>query len=90
VVIDAVSGVQAQTQTVWKQTKKQHIPAVAFVNKMDRDGASFERAVSTVKSKLGANAVPIQLPIGSEDKFSGVIDLLSMSKVVKIPYCNAT
>jgi len=85
VVVDAVSGVQAQTRTVWKQTKKQGIPAVAFVNKMDRDGASFERAVQSIRKKLGANAVPIQLPIGSEAAFSGLVDLISMSTVTFDP-----
>lgn len=81
VIVDAVSGVQAQTRTVWKQTKKQSIPAIAFVNKMDRDGASFERAVQSLRTKLGANAVPIQLPMGCESAFVGLIDLISLSKM---------
>ena len=82
VIVDAVSGVQAQTRTVWKQTKKQSIPAIAFVNKMDRDGASFEQAVQSIRKKLGANAVPIQIPMtGSEGSFHGVIDLISLSKM---------
>ena len=82
VIVDAVSGVQAQTRTVWKQTKKQSIPAIAFVNKMDRDGASFEQAVQSIRKKLGANAVPIQIPMtGSEGAFHGVIDLISLSKM---------
>ena len=78
IIVDAVSGVQAQTQTVWKQVQKQHIPSIAFVNKMDRDGASFQRTIASLRSKLGANAVPIQLPVGAEETFSGVIDLISM------------
>lgn len=82
IIVDAVSGVQAQTQTVWRQTRKQHIPAVAFVNKMDRVGASFTRTVESLRKKLGANPVPIQLPIGSEDKFTGVVDLISMRRFV--------
>lgn len=80
-VVDAVAGVQAQTQTVWKQAKKQKIPAIAFVNKMDRIGANFERTVLSLKSKLGANAVPIQFPIGSEDAFDSLVDLISMTKL---------
>jgi elongation factor G len=79
VIVDAVSGVQAQTKTVWKQTKKQSIPAIAFINKMDRDGASFERALESIRTKLDVNAVPIQLPIGCEKEFIGLVDLLSMS-----------
>lgn len=82
IVVDAVSGVQAQTQTVWRQVCKQNTPSIAFVNKMDRDGACFERCVDSIKSKLGANAVPIQLPIGSEDSFQGIVDLISMRKFI--------
>ena len=81
VVIDAVSGVQAQTRTVWKQTKKQNIPAIAFINKMDREGADFKRATDSIRTKLVSNAVPIQLPIGCESGFTGLIDLLSMSSM---------
>jgi elongation factor G len=81
VIVDAVSGVQAQTRTVWKQTKKQNIPAIAFINKMDREGASFEESIQSIRTKLGANAVPIQLPIGCESSFTGLIDLLSMTKL---------
>jgi elongation factor G len=89
-VIDAVAGVQAQTRTVWKQTRKQNTPAIAFVNKMDRDGASFNRALNSIRSKLGANPVPIQYPIGAEDVFLGVVDLLSMTKVLWGKNANAT
>ena len=84
VIVDAVSGVQAQTKTVWRQACKQGLPAVAFVNKMDRDGASFERALVSVKTKLGANVVPLQLPILDlrDGSFLGVVDLLSMNKTL--------
>lgn len=81
-VIDAVAGVQAQTKTVWRQVCKQNIPAIAFINKMDRDGADFKRSVGSLREKLGVNALPIQIPIGQEDTFSGVIDLVTMSKIV--------
>mmetsp|Transcript_429 Transcript_429/g.752 ORF Transcript_429/g.752 Transcript_429/m.752 type:complete len:775 (+) Transcript_429:27-2351(+) len=80
IIVDAVSGVQAQTKTVWRQVKKQNVPSIAFVNKMDRDGASFDRALQSIKSKLGANVVPIQYPIGAEETFQGVVDLISMRK----------
>jgi elongation factor G len=82
VIVDAVSGVQSQTQTVWKQTRKQSIPAIAFINKMDRIGADFDRSLKSLKKKLSMNVVPIQLPIGNEDTFSGVIDLLTLNKVI--------
>ena len=81
VVVDAVAGVQAQTRTVWNQVRKRSTPSIAFVNKMDRDGASFERCVQSLRLKLGMNAVPIQIPIGCEDAFDGVIDLLTLSKI---------
>ena len=80
VVIDAVSG-QAQTRTVWKQTQRRKLPAIVFVNKMDRTGASFSRALDGVRNKLGANPVPLQLPLGSEDKFNGVVDLVAMERI---------
>lgn len=78
IIVDAVSGVQAQTQTVWRQIQKQHIPSIAFINKMDRDGACFERTTESLRRKLNANAVPIQLPIGSEETYQGIIDLISL------------
>lgn len=80
-VIDSVSGVQAQTQTVWKQTRKQKIPAICFMNKMDRDGANFVRAVASVRQKLGANAVPIQIPVTRKDEFVGVVDLMTLTVI---------
>ena len=79
-MIDAVSRVQAQTRTVWKQTQRRKLPAIVFVNKMDRTGASFSRALDGVRNKLGANPVPLQLPLGSEDKFNGVVDLVAMEE----------
>lgn len=78
IIVDAVSGVQAQTRTVWKQVKKQNLPTIAFVNKMDRSGADFNRAILSLRDKLGVNAVPIQYPLGSDDSFRGVVDLISM------------
>ena len=74
----AVGGVQPQSETVWRQANKYEVPRLAFVNKMDRIGANFNSVVNDLKKKLGANAVPIQIPIGSSEDFKGVIDLLSM------------
>jgi len=80
IIVDAVSGVQAQTQTVWRQVRKQNIPSIAFVNKMDRGGADFDRTVESLKQRLGANAVPIQMAVGAEETFGGVVDLISFRK----------
>ncbi len=76
VVFDAVSGVEPQSETVWRQANKYHVPRLAFVNKMDRAGADFLRVVQQIIKRLGANPVPIHLPIGAEDKFEGVVDLV--------------
>ena len=76
VVLDAVAGVQPQSETVWRQADRYHVPRICFVNKMDRMGADLERTIDTLKRRLGANPVAIQLPIGNESQFSGVIDLL--------------
>src|SRR5262249_22256578 len=76
VVFDAVSGVEPQSETVWRQADKFHVPRVAFINKMDRVGADFLAAVGSIVTRLGARAVPIQLPIGAESGFEGVIDLV--------------
>jgi elongation factor G len=76
VVFCAVSGVEPQSETVWRQANKYHVPRIAFVNKMDRAGANFLRVVDQIKNRLGANPIPIQLPIGAEDAFEGVIDLV--------------
>ena len=78
----AVGGVEAQSETVWRQADKYKVPRMGFVNKMDRSGADFFKAVREVKEKLGANPVPIQIPIGSEDSFRGVIDLITMKAIV--------
>jgi elongation factor G len=78
VVFCAVSGVQAQSETVWRQANKYKVPRLVFVNKMDRGGANFDRVVDQVKERLGGNPVPIQMPVGSGDDFSGIIDLLTM------------
>ena len=76
VVLDAVAGVQSQSETVWRQADTYKVPRICFVNKMDRVGASFTRTIESVKRRLKANPVPIQLPMGEEDSFVGVIDLL--------------
>jgi elongation factor G len=77
-VLCAVGGVQPQSETVWRQANKYKVPRLAFVNKMDRTGANFDKVVGQLKSRLGANPVPMQVPIGAEDKFEGVVDLLKM------------
>ena len=77
----AVGGVQPQSETVWRQAEKYRVPRIAFVNKMDRTGADFEGVVADIREELGANAVPVVLPIGSEDKFVGIIDLIDMKAV---------
>jgi elongation factor G len=81
-VFCSVGGVEPQTETVWRQADKYEVPRIAFVNKMDRLGADFFRVVQMIKDRLGARAVPLQLPIGAEDKFVGVIDLVRMKAVV--------
>ncbi|MEI8207360.1 MAG: GTP-binding protein, partial [Kiritimatiellales bacterium] len=77
-VFCGVGGVQPQSETVWRQAKKYHVPCLAFVNKMDRKGADFESVVKQMCEKLAAPAIPVQLPIGVEENFKGVIDLISM------------
>ncbi len=77
-VFCSVGGVEPQSETVWRQADKYLVPRVAFVNKMDRTGADFDRVVRMMKDRLGANAIPIQLPVGSEDKFAGVVDLVRL------------
>jgi elongation factor G len=80
-VFCAVGGVEPQSETVWRQANKYHVPRMAFVNKMDRQGADFLRVVGQLKERLGANPVPIQLNIGAEEKFEGVIDLIRMKAI---------
>ena len=77
-VFCGVGGVQPQSETVWRQAKKYHVPCLAFVNKMDRKGADFSSVVQQIRERLAAPAVPIQLPLGSEESFKGVIDLITM------------
>jgi elongation factor G len=77
-VFDAVAGVQPQSETVWKQADKYGVPRIAFVNKMDRVGADFFNAIETMKEKLGANAIPVQCPIGAEGDYKGMVDLITM------------
>jgi elongation factor G len=77
VVFDAVQGVEPQSETVWRQADRYGVPRICFINKMDRVGASFERSVESIKERLGANPIPIQLPIGAESSFRGMIDLLA-------------
>ena len=97
VVFDAVQGVEPQSETVWRQADRYGVPRICFVNKMDRVGASYERTIDSIKDRLGANPIPMQLPIGFEATFRGVVDLLEQkailweddlgkeSKVVEIP-----
>jgi len=80
-VFCAVGGVEPQSETVWRQGNKYHVPRMAFVNKMDRAGADFLRVVEQIKNRLGAKPVPLQLPIGAEDSFQGVVDLIRMKAI---------
>src|SRR5690606_33608806 len=80
-VFCAVAGVQPQSETVWRQMNKYGVPRLAFVNKMDRAGANFLRCVEQIRSRLRGNPVPLQLPIGAEDKFEGVVDLIQMKSI---------
>ena len=80
-LFDSVAGVQPQSETVWRQMNRYNVPRIAFVNKMDRAGANFLRVVEMIRSRLRANPVPIQLPIGAEDAFEGVVDLIKMKAI---------
>jgi elongation factor G len=82
VVLDAVAGVEPQSETVWRQADKYRVPRFVFVNKMDRTGADFERCVGMIEDRLGAHTVVIQLPIGSQNDFAGVVDLIEMNAIV--------
>ena len=82
VVFDAVAGVQPQSETVWRQANDYNVPRICFINKMDRTGADFVRAVGTIRERLKANPIAVQWPIGQEDKFRGIVDLLTMEAVV--------
>jgi elongation factor G len=81
-LFDSVAGVEPQSETVWRQADKYGVPRIAFVNKMDRIGADFYKAVETMHDRLGANAVPVQLPIGAESEFEGIVDLVEMKAII--------
>jgi len=81
-VFDSVAGVQPQSETVWRQANKYKVPRIAFINKMDRTGANFFAAVASMRDRLGANPVPVQIPIGQEENFQGVVDLVEMQAIV--------
>jgi elongation factor G len=81
-VFCAVGGVEPQSETVWRQADKYSIPRIAFINKMDRIGADFQRCVEMIASKLGANPIPLQIPVGIETEFEGVIDLIEEKMLV--------
>ena len=85
-VFDSVAGVQPQSETVWRQADRYSVPRIAFINKMDRTGADFDAAVQSMRDRLGARPVPIHLPIGAEEHFSGIVDLVEMKAIV---YSNA-
>jgi elongation factor G len=80
-VFCAVGGVEPQSETVWRQADKYHVPRLVFVNKMDRSGADFLRVIEQIKTRLGGNAIPMQLPIGAEECFEGVVDLIKMKAI---------
>lgn len=82
VVFDAVQGVEPQSETVWRQADRYNVPRICFINKMDRTGASYERSIESIRRRLGANPIAMQLPIGSESAFTGVVDLLTMQAVI--------
>jgi elongation factor G len=85
-VFDSVAGVQPQSETVWRQADRYRVPRIAFINKMDRTGADFEAAVQSMRDRLGANPVLIHLPIGAEEAFAGIVDLVDMKAIT---YTNA-
>src|ERR1700689_2868985 len=82
VVFDGKMGVESQSETVWRQADKYGVPRICFINKIDKMGADFEHAVDTIRKRLNAKPVAIQLPIGSEDKFKGVVDLMTMKAII--------
>jgi elongation factor G len=82
VVFDGVAGVEPQSETVWRQADRYRVPRICFINKLDRTGADFWRCVGMIEDRLGANAVPVQIPIGAEDRFAGVIDLIRMEAIL--------
>ena len=81
VIFDAVQGVEPQSETVWRQADRYGVPRICFINKMDRTGASYERSLETIRERLGANPIPMQMPIGVEATFKGVVDLIEMQAI---------
>src|SRR6195952_495530 len=81
-VFDGVNGVEPQSETVWRQATKYKVPRICFINKMDRVGADFEMSVNSIRDRLGARPIPVQYPIGSEDNFQGVIDLIEQKALI--------
>ena len=81
-LFDSVAGVEPQSETVWRQADKYGVPRIAYINKMDRIGANFEQGVQTMIDRLGAHPVPIQLPIGAEGDFRGIVDLINMKAII--------
>src|ERR1700721_702114 len=81
-LFDSVAGVEPQSETVWRQADKYHVPRIAYINKMDRTGADFARGVQTMIDRLGAHPVPIQLPIGAEAEFLGIVDLVESHAII--------
>src|SRR6476619_1800913 len=81
-VFDGVAGVEPQSETVWRQADKYGVPRICFINKLDRAGASFQRSFDSIVSRLGANPVALQIPIGHEDQFKGVVDIIAMKGLV--------
>src|SRR6185369_14788371 len=82
VVFDGVAGVEPQSETVWRQADRYSVPRICFINKLDRTGADFWRCVAMIVDRLGARPVPIQIPIGSEDTFEGIVDLIEMKAIL--------
>src|SRR5213593_624086 len=80
-VFDSVAGVQPQSETVWRQADRYGVPRIAFINKMDRTGADFDAAVQSMRDRLGARPVPIHLPVGSEEHFAGIVDLVDQKAI---------
>jgi elongation factor G len=81
-VFDSVAGVEPQSETVWRQADKYRVPRIAYINKMDRTGADFDMSVQTIIDRLGANPIPVQLPVGSESGFRGIVDLINMKAIM--------
>ena len=81
-LFDSVAGVEPQSETVWRQADKYGVPRIAYINKMDRIGADFDQGVQTMIDRLGAHPVPLQLPIGAESDFRGIVDLVDMKAII--------